>query len=116
MGKGKPRIVTLWTELCTMKNKPNETVTDYLIRAENASSSLRNAGETVSDSLLIAMVLKGLPPSFKTFEAVVTQRHDVVSFSEFKASLRGYEDTIRCSTRCRYSSTGCQDGVFECPD
>ena len=93
MGKGKPRIVTLWTELCTMKSKINESVTDYLIRAENASSALRNAGETVSDSLLIAMVLKGLPPGYKTFEAVITQRNDVVSFAEFKTSLRGYEET-----------------------
>ena len=35
-------------------------MTDYIIRAETTASSLRDAVETVSGGLLIAMVLKGL--------------------------------------------------------
>ena len=93
MSKGKPRIVTLWTELSNLTKENRESVTDYIIRAENAVSALRNAGETVSDSLLIAMVLKGLPHMYKPFEVVVTQRHEVQTFSEFKVALRNYEDT-----------------------
>ena len=93
MGKGKPRVLTLWTELSLLSKGSDESVTDYIIRAEKAVSALRNAGETVSDSLLIAMVLKGLPRGYKPFEVVITQRHDVVTFSEFKIALRNYEDT-----------------------
>ena len=93
MGKGKPRVVTLWTQLTTLVRGPSEDVTDYIIKAENSVSALRNAGEVVSDSLLIAMVLKGLPSSFKPFEVVVTQNHDVLTFSDFKIALRNYEDT-----------------------
>lgn len=43
----------------------NESVTDYLIRAENIITALRDAGETMSDELTIAMVLRGLPDFFK---------------------------------------------------
>ena len=74
LGTSKPRIISLYTELTTLSMSDRETVTDYLIRAEKAATSLKNAGETVSDSLLVAMVLKGLPLSFKTFTTVVTQR------------------------------------------
>ena len=98
MGKGKPRILTLWTELSLLTKGSGETVTDYIIRAEKAMSALRNAGETVSDSLLIAMVLKGLPSGYKPFEVVTTQRDEIMTFAEFKTSLRNYEDTENART------------------
>jgi len=47
--------------------RSDESVTDYVIRAETAAAALKNAKENVSDSLLIAMVLKGLPESYKPF-------------------------------------------------
>lgn len=39
---GKPRIKALYTELTSLKMS-EETVTDYIIRAEKAVTSLRNA-------------------------------------------------------------------------
>lgn len=39
------------------------------------------------------MVLKGLPESFNPFAVHVTQRDETISFAEFKAKLRSYEDT-----------------------
>ena len=66
-----------------------------MVRAEKASTALKNAGETVNDSLLIAMVLKGLPESFKPFIVVVTQSDKKQSFSEFKVALRSFADTER---------------------
>ena len=44
-----------------------ETTTDYVIRAEIAATSLKAAGEVISDGLLVAMTLKGLPTKYKTF-------------------------------------------------
>ena len=71
--KGKPRIIALYTKLTRLNKNHNECMTDYIIRAETTASSLCDAGETVSDGLLIAMVLKGLPANYKPFAAVVTQ-------------------------------------------
>ena len=51
----KPRIITLYNELTTLNKSYSETITDYLLRAEYANRSVK---EHVSDSLLIAMVLK----------------------------------------------------------
>ena len=40
-----------------------------------------------------AMVLKGLPPNFKLFTMVKTQKKKILTFSEFKVCSRSYEET-----------------------
>ena len=67
-GKSKPRVISLYTQLTSLTKSSNESVTDYIIRSEKASDALKNAGENVSDYLLIAMVLKGLPPQYNAFK------------------------------------------------
>ena len=97
-GSGTPRIIALYTELTSLTKQRDESVTDYVIRAETAATALKSAGETVNDSLLIAMVLKGLPESYKSFVVVVTQSKTKQTFSEFKVALRSFEDTESART------------------
>ena len=98
-GRGKPRIIALYTELTTLKMGQTETVTDYVIRAETAANALKMAGETISDSLLIAMVLKGLTEEFETFVTVIGQQKQPGTFAEFKIALRNCEEQERSRRR-----------------
>ena len=92
-GKGKPRIISLYTELTSLRKEQNEGVTDYIIRTEATVTALRNARETLSDSLIITMVLKGLPRTFNAFSIYVTHSSKELTFFEFKTQLGSFEDT-----------------------
>lgn len=91
--QGKPRIIALYTELTSLKKADNETVTDYIIRAEKAVTSLRNAKEVINDGLIIAMILKGLPEYYKPFAIYIARSTEQITFTQFKSKLRSYEET-----------------------
>ena len=110
IGSTKPRVIALYTELTSLKMGGTESVTDYLIRGETASTRLKQAGETVSESLLIAMVLKGLPDTYKTFSTVIAQADSsTLDFEKFKISLRNYEE----NENCRMAHCGNNDTVLK---
>ena len=96
-GTSEQRILSLYTTLTTISMSTNESVTDYVIRAESAATALKNAGEIVSDRLLNAMVLKGLPPVFKPFRIYMEQQKKTVPFLEFKKAIRNFEENERAS-------------------
>ena len=77
-----------------------EDLTEYISRAERLATSLKSAREAMSDSLLIAMVMKGLPESFNNFITVVTQSSKEYTFVEFKSAIRNYSENekSRCVT------------------
>ena len=94
-GKGKSRILSLYTEIMTLSKLPSETTTEFILKAEKMVTALKNAGEQFSDSLLIAIILKGLPEEFTPFSVVVQQKDDTMDFVTFKTKLRSYEENIR---------------------
>ena len=95
-GTGKPRIMALYTALCTLQ-KGKDSITDYVIRAEDAATALVSTGEIVSDKLLMAMVMKGLPAAYKPFVVVVNTTDKIEDFAEFKAALRSFEENEKAT-------------------
>ena len=95
-GKGKPRVISLYTHLTPLKKKDtNKSMKDCVIRTETILTALRNAGQTVDDVLIIAMVLKSLPRHFDPFSVYVTRSKKELTFSEFQTELHGFEETLK---------------------
>lgn len=63
----KPRVVSLYTELTSLKMNDKEKVIEYMLRAKQAVTSLKGTGEVIGDSLLIAMILKELHKAFSRY-------------------------------------------------
>jgi hypothetical protein len=55
--------------------------------------ALKNAKETFSDGLVIAMLLKGLPDSYKPFVVHITHSTSEITFAMFKSQLKSFEET-----------------------
>ena len=100
----KPRIIALYTELTSLKKESEETVTDDIIQAEKAVTSRRNVKEVISDGMIIAMILKGLPESYKPFAIHTTQSSETLTFVQFKSKLRSYEETEKFNTKVKSDS------------
>ena len=69
----KPRVFQLTQQLTNLKMS-NETVEDYIVRAETLLGDLRGADQTISDDVFQTLLLNGLT---KTFDPIVT----LVNFS-----------------------------------
>ena len=83
-------------ELTSLQSGHDQCIADYVLPAETATASLKyiSAGETVSDNLLTAMVLEGLPTEYKTFSAIVSQGDE----KDDKVALRSYEANEKSCT------------------
>ena len=47
VGKGKPRVIALYTELTPLKMSEDCSLTYYVLKAETAATSLKSAGEEI---------------------------------------------------------------------
>ena len=112
---GKPRIITLYNQLTTLQKRDSETMTDYILRAETASKVLKTAEEIVSDALLVAIVLKGLPDDYRAFVAVINQSDTVQNFQKFKQALRNFEETEKTRISKRSDDNSIFKAKVDCP-
>jgi hypothetical protein len=69
----------------------DESLTEFLIRAESVAAGLRAAGETVSDSLIISMIMKGLPDRYSTFCTLILHSEREYTLAEFKTSIANHD-------------------------
>ena len=91
IGKGRIRIISLYITLTSLKKADTETVTEYIIRAEQIITALRSAGEAPSEGLMLAMVMRGIPEKYKPFTLMVRHGLADMKLGEFKAKLRNFE-------------------------
>lgn len=94
MSSEKPRVIALYSELISLTKNPTEDLTQYTLRAETVKAQLVKSGETISDSLLMAMIMKGLPSEFKPFVTMSINKAPE-SFVDFKKTLRVFESTMK---------------------
>ena len=73
-----------------MEKLPSETSTNYILRVEKIATSLRSAGETVSDGTLVAMAMKGLTESVFSPFVHLMKMNEEDDFSKFKTRLRNF--------------------------
>ena len=90
LSKGKPKAISLDTELTLLRRLESGSITDCIIRTEN----IFNTSLGSYNRQTFVMVLKGLSLVFKPFTTVITQKKNL-TFSEFKVCLRSYEETER---------------------
>ena len=76
LSKGKPKVIYFYLNLKSLRRLESRS----LIRVENISNALKEAGEVISDGVLIALVQKGLPTNFKLFAMVITQKKKALTF------------------------------------
>ena len=60
MGKSRPRVLALYTELTSLQNGQDESIMDYILCAKTAVAPLKSVGEPVIDSVLVTMLLKDI--------------------------------------------------------
>ena len=108
-GTGKPRILTVYNNLCNLK-LGTEHLTDHISRAERLSVSLKSAGETISDSLLIDMVVKGLPSTYDNVIVVITQSVKSYTSVNLKRPVRNFSENEKSRSR-NSNDMGCSEST-----
>ena len=73
---------------CRMEDR---SVTAYLAQIDETIATLTEAGEKISDSLTVTVVLNGLPPKFANFVDIANQRHPPYKYEELKIALLNQE-------------------------
>ena len=107
-----PRVMNLLEQLTSLSLKPNEEMTDYLIRAETLSSSLEVAGEKISKKLLVCVVLKGLPDNYEYCKTVHDFSKTPTPFSDLKEALENFANSQNLKDCGNSSSTKSEAALF----
>ena len=68
-----------------------ESLRDYLMRAEKLQLNRTDVGENVSDQMLCSVVLKGLLNSFASFVTVFKFSHEAKTFADLKRDLLNFD-------------------------
>jgi len=83
----RPRLHQLFFKMTNLKLLPNESIHDYLTRAEDLQLDLENADEQISDQMLCSFVLKGLPKEYENLCTLFKFSKNEKTFEDLKLDL-----------------------------
>ena len=83
----RPRLQQLIEKLTNLKMIANESVIDYITRAEELQCNLREVDEQVSEPMLISIILKGLTDDFDNFVTICKFSKDEQNLDSIKGDL-----------------------------
>ena len=87
----RPRLQQLISDLTSIRMKANESVVDYITRAEKLQYNLDGVYECLSEKMFVSIILKGLPKEFKTFCTFIKFSKDDKSLNEIRKDLLNFE-------------------------
>ena len=73
-----------------MKKYNNESIVDYITRAEDMQLNLSEADESISEKLFVSILLKGLPREFESFCTLVKYGQDK-TLEKIKRALMNFK-------------------------
>ena len=83
----RPRLQKLVSELTSLVNRDDESLIEYITRAEELQFNLNLVNEGLSEKMFKSILLKGLPIEFDNFVTLVTYGSEDKSLDELKRDL-----------------------------
>ena len=109
VGKGKPRVIALYTELTSLTMSEDCPLTDYALKRRNGGAVHEICRGGKKRQFAGGHAIEGPTKAIQHFKTVVTQRERDISFTEFKVALRRFEETEKCQ---QPSASGVTDRVM----
>ncbi|GKE14929.1 retrovirus-related pol polyprotein from transposon TNT 1-94 [Tanacetum coccineum] len=102
--QGSAKVITvklqsLRRDFETSYMKNNESAQEYLAKISSIVSQMRSYGDSISDEVIVAKVLRSLAPKFDHVVAAIEESKDLsmFSFDELMGSLQAHEVRINMS-------------------
>ncbi len=93
---GVARWMEYRAQLTSLSKKPEETITDYVSRAQDISSSMRNINKEVPEADLVAQMLHGLPDSYDVWRTLMMRmKEEELTIKNFMPLMLEAEAQLR---------------------
>ena len=88
------RLQKLISDLTNLRKYNNESIVDYITRAEDMQSNLSEVDESITEKMFVSILLEGLPREFESFRTLVKFGQDKV-LDEIIRDLINFESEKR---------------------
>ena len=88
----RPQLNKFISELTSLKKNSNESIVDYLTRADDINYNLTLVNEGVSEKLFISIIMEGLPREYESFTTLVKFSEEEKGLEEIKRYLINFDN------------------------